>query len=47
MHDLGATQNDTRAAEVLEAEHRSDDAFDGPMVLRNYVVQIVDLNRHS
>jgi hypothetical protein len=33
MHDLDATQNDTRAAEVLEPEHRSDDAFDGPMVL--------------
>src|SRR5258708_21645897 len=52
MHDLDATQNDTRAAEVLKPEHapralpsgrRSDDAFDGPMVLLNHVVQIFDL----
>ena len=43
MHDLDATQNDTRAAEVLEPEHRSDDAFDGSMVLLNHVVQILDL----
>ena len=41
MHDLNATQSDTRAAEVLESEHRSGDAFDGPMVLLNYVVQIL------
>jgi hypothetical protein len=33
MHDLDATENDTRAAEVLKPEHWSDDAFDGPMVL--------------
>ena len=38
MHDLDATQNDTPAAEVLEPEHRSDDAFDGPMVVLNDVV---------
>src|SRR5882757_10023320 len=43
MHDLDAAQNDTRAAEVLEPEHRSDDAFDGPMVLLIPVVQILDV----
>ena len=52
MHDLDATENDTRAAEVLKPEHapralpsgrRSDDAFDGPVVLLNHVVQILDL----
>src|ERR1700712_3086341 len=43
MHYLDATENDTRTAEVLELEHRSDDAFDGPMVLLNHVVQILDL----
>jgi len=43
MQDLDTTQNDTRAAEVLEAEHWSDDAFDGPMVLLNDVVQILEL----
>jgi hypothetical protein len=43
MHDLDATQNDTRAAEVLEPEHRSDDAFFGSLVLLNHVVQIFDL----
>jgi hypothetical protein len=43
MHDLNATQNDTRAAEILEAEHQSGDAFDGPMVLPDHIVQILDL----
>ena len=43
MHDLDAAKNDARAAEVLEPEHPSDDAFDGPMVLLNYVEQIFDL----
>ena len=43
MHDLDAAENDTRPAEVLESEHWSDDAFDGPMVLFNHVVQILDL----
>jgi hypothetical protein len=33
MHDLYATHNDTSAVEVLEPEHRPDDAFDSAMVL--------------
>ena len=33
VHYFDATQNDARAVEILEAQHQSDDAFDGPMVL--------------
>jgi hypothetical protein len=33
VHQFDATQNDARAVEVLEPEHRSGSAFDGPMVL--------------
>src|SRR5260370_42334353 len=43
MHDLDAAQNDTRAVEILESQHRSDSALDGTMVLLNDVVQILDL----
>src|SRR5260370_22305424 len=43
MHDLDAAQNDTRAVEILESQHRSDSALDGAMVLLNDVVQILDL----
>src|SRR6185437_16869616 len=43
VHQFDATQNDVRAVEILEPEHRSDPAFDGPMVLLDDVVQILDL----
>jgi hypothetical protein len=46
MHDLNATQNDTCAAEVLEPEHRSRDAFDGPMVLLTYAIASTFVDRH-
>jgi hypothetical protein len=43
MHNLNATQNDARAAKVLEPKHLPREAFDSPMVLLDYVVQILDL----
>lgn len=43
MHQFDATQNDARAVEILEPEHRSGSAFDGSMVLLHDVVQIIDL----
>lgn len=43
VHQFDATQNDARAVEILEPEHRSRSAFDGPMVLFDDVVQILDL----
>jgi hypothetical protein len=43
VHQFDAAQNDARAVEILEPEHRSDSAFDGPMVLLDDVVQILDL----
>jgi hypothetical protein len=43
VHDFDANQNDTRAVEVFEPQHRSSSTFDGPMVLLDYVVQILDL----
>ena len=33
VHYLDATQNDARAVEVLEPQHRSGSAFNGPMIL--------------
>jgi hypothetical protein len=41
VHQLDATQNDARAVEILEPEHRPGSAFDGPMVLLDDVVQIL------
>jgi hypothetical protein len=43
-----AGQDDARAAEILEPHHRSDDAFDGAVVLLEGVVQVfflADLDR--
>ncbi len=31
------------ATKILEAQHRSGDAFDGPMVLLDHVTQVLDL----
>jgi len=43
VHDFDAAQNDTRAVEVFEPQHRSSSTFDGPMVLLDDVVQILGL----
>jgi hypothetical protein len=43
VHQFDATQNDARAVEIPEPEHRSRSAFDRPMVLFDDVVQILDL----
>jgi hypothetical protein len=43
VHDLDAAQNDTRTIKVFEPQHRSGSAFDRPMILLDYVVQILDL----
>jgi hypothetical protein len=39
VHELDAAQQEARAAKVLEAQHRSSQALDGPMVLLDDVVQ--------
>jgi hypothetical protein len=41
VHDLDAGDQSARAVEVLEAEHRSHDAFERPMTLLDEVVQIL------
>jgi hypothetical protein len=33
MHKLDSGQNDARAPEILETQHRFRDAFDGPVIL--------------
>jgi hypothetical protein len=33
MHYFDAGQDDAGTTKILEAQHRSGDAFDGPMVL--------------
>lgn len=43
MHGFDATDKDARATEIFEPEHRSCSSFDGPMVLRNDVVQVLAL----
>lgn len=40
-----ATQNDARAVEILEPQHRPSDAFDGAMVLLNNIVKVLHLTR--
>jgi hypothetical protein len=47
VHDLDAAKDDASATERLESEHRSDDAFDRPVVLLNDVLEILALpNRY-
>lgn len=43
VHRLDAAENDAGATEILETHHGSDAAFDGPVVLLHYVVQILVL----
>ena len=43
MHDLDAGQNDARTPKILEALHRFHDAFDGPAILLDNVVQVLAL----
>jgi hypothetical protein len=38
MHYLNAAQNDTRATEALEPEHRPNDAFDSPVKAERLVL---------
>lgn len=40
VRDLYAGQDETRAPEILEPHHRFDDAFDGPVILLDDVVQV-------
>ncbi|MGF6935951.1 hypothetical protein OKW41_005113 [Paraburkholderia sp. UCT70] len=45
---VDAGQDDAGTPEILETQHRPDDAFDGPVVLLDNVVQILwlaDLDR--
>lgn len=44
VHELDGAQQDACAAKVLEAEHRSSQSLDGPMVLLDDVVQVLDLS---
>ncbi len=41
MHRFDAGQDDAGTTKILEAHHRFDDPFDGPVVLLNNVVQIL------
>jgi len=41
MHYFDAGQDDAGATKILEAQHRSGDAFDGPMVLLDHVIQVL------
>lgn len=43
VHHLNAAQNDARTTKILETEHGPGSAFDGPVVLLDAVVQILDL----
>jgi hypothetical protein len=43
MHCLNPLQDDASTPEILEAHHWLDSAFDGPMILFDDVVQILDL----
>jgi hypothetical protein len=43
MHDLDARQNDARTPKILEAHHRFDDTFDGPVILFDNVIQVLAL----
>src|ERR1700692_3546447 len=43
VHHFDAGQNDLGATIILEAHHRFDDRFDGPVVLLDDVVQVLDL----
>ena len=43
MHDLDAGQSDARAPKTLETQHRFRDAFDGPVILFDNVVQVLAL----
>ena len=44
VHDFDATENDARAAEVLEALYRACDALDRAMVLLDNVVEVFALS---
>lgn len=47
MHSFNTSEQNTRATKILEAEHRSDDALDGPMILLDDVVQILHLTQFN
>ena len=40
-HYFDAGQDDAGATKILEAQHRSGDAFDGPMVLSTTLIRFV------
>ena len=40
VRDLDAGQDDARTPEILEPHHRFDNAFDGPVILLDNVVQV-------
>jgi hypothetical protein len=43
MHQFNATQSATDRVEGFEAEHRSNHALDGPMVLLDKIIQVLAL----
>src|SRR5450755_3181493 len=47
VHELDATQNDSRTTEVLEALYRACDALDRAMVLLDNVVEVFALSDHD
>jgi hypothetical protein len=47
MHYFDTGQDDAGATKILEAEHRSGDAFDGPMILLDHVIQVLDLTNRD
>jgi hypothetical protein len=47
MRYLDAGQDDAGATKILEAQHRSGDAFDGPMVVLDHVIQLLDLTNRD
>ena len=47
MHHFDAGQDDAGTTKIFEAKHRSGDAFDGPMVLLDHVIQVLDLTNRD
>ena len=47
MHGFNARDDNSGTAIGLETEHRSRDAFDGPVVLLNNTVEILRLTQHD
>jgi hypothetical protein len=47
MHYFDTGQDNAGATKILEAVHRSGDAFDGSMILLDHVIQVLDLTNRD